>query len=349
VHNQPLPLPRHFDPAIVGKVWQVAYQQRAAEAEAWAKRHQLASTASDLKRVCLLLVDCQNTFCTPGFELFVAGRSGNGAVEDSCRLCEFIYRNLGSITQIIATLDTHSAIQIFHPVFWVDAHGRHPLGGQTVISFEDVRSGKWQINSAIADSLPLRGRAKLQQLQRFAEYYARQLTESGKYPLMIWPYHAMLGGIGHALVSAVEEALFFHGVARKSAPSFRIKGNNPLTEHYSALLPEVRHDENGRRIAAPDRAFLRKLLAFDLIIIAGQAKSHCVAWTVQDLLSELHSRGKAAKARICLLEDCTSPVVIPGAADFTAQAEAAFNRFAQAGIRRVKSSDCIQQWPELQT
>ena len=56
----------------------------------------------------------QNTFCTPGFELFVAGRSGTGALDDSRRLCEFVYRNLGSLTQIVPTLDTHQALQIFH-------------------------------------------------------------------------------------------------------------------------------------------------------------------------------------------------------------------------------------------
>ena len=41
---------------------------------------------------CLLLVDVQNTFCIPGYELFVGGQSGNGAVEDNMRLCQFIYR-----------------------------------------------------------------------------------------------------------------------------------------------------------------------------------------------------------------------------------------------------------------
>ena len=71
-------------------------------------------------RVGLVAVDVQNTFCTPGFELFVAGRSGHGALDDTPRLCEFVYRNLDAITQIVPTLDTHQAVQIFHPVFLVD-------------------------------------------------------------------------------------------------------------------------------------------------------------------------------------------------------------------------------------
>ena len=47
--------------------------------------------------------------------------------------------------------------------------------------------------------------------------YVEALAAGGKYDLTIWPFHAMLGGIGHALVSAVEEALFFHAIARRYA------------------------------------------------------------------------------------------------------------------------------------
>ena len=82
----------------------------------------------------------QNTFCTPGFELFVAGRSGTGALDDSRRLCEFVYRNLGSLTQIVPTLDTHQALQIFHRALLVDAEGRHPEPF-TLVTAEDVEAG----------------------------------------------------------------------------------------------------------------------------------------------------------------------------------------------------------------
>src|SRR3990170_5273576 len=108
-----LPLPFHFDRARVGAIWRVPYEERAAQAEAWAGEHGIAPSAEDDVRVCLLLVDVQNTFCIPGFELFVGGRSGAGAVADNIRLCEFVYRNLGRITQVVATLDTHRAMQIF--------------------------------------------------------------------------------------------------------------------------------------------------------------------------------------------------------------------------------------------
>ena len=75
--------------------------------------------------------------------------------------------------------------------------------------------------------------------ERQLAHYTRALAEGGKYELTIWPYHALLGGIGHALVSAVEEAFFFHGAARETQPSFQVKGEETLTEHYSILGPEV--------------------------------------------------------------------------------------------------------------
>lgn len=291
----------------------------------------------------LVIVDCQNTFCIPEFELFVGGRSGMGAVEDNVRLCEFIYRNLGCITEIVPTMDTHTAIQIFHPVFWIDDAGEHPEP-HTTISLGDVEKRAWKPNPAVAASVM---GGDLQRLQRHAEHYVRKLTERAKYPLMVWPYHSMLGGIGHALVSAVEEALFFHCLARNSQTRFQIKGGNPLTEHYSVLHPEVREGPDGEPIADRDAGFLQRLLDFDLVFIAGQAKSHCVAWTIDDLLTEVRVRDPNLVEKVYLLEDCTSPVVVPGVVDFTDEANKAFRRFADAGMHVVRSSDPIQAWPGI--
>ena len=102
-----LPIPDFFDSARVGEIWKVDYAARAADAKTFALQHDLKPASASTERISLLLIDAQNTFCIPGFELFVGGRSGNGAVEDNARLCRFIYRNLGSLTHIIATMDTH--------------------------------------------------------------------------------------------------------------------------------------------------------------------------------------------------------------------------------------------------
>lgn len=338
-----LPLPPHYDPALVGQVWRVPYEERAGAAREWALSHGLHPAAEDVFKVALLLVDVQNTFCIPDYELFVGGRSGNGAVEDNIRLTEFIYRNLGIITDIIATFDTHQAAQIFHAVFLVNEEGRHPAP-YTLVSAQDVRSGKWRFNMALADSLGI----DPEYGQRHLEHYTAELERRGKYDLTIWPYHAMLGGLGHALVSAVEEAIFFHSLARYSRPKFEIKGANPLTEHYSAIGPEVLSGPDGQPIAEKSRTFFEAVRSHDALIIAGQAKSHCVAWTIDDLLADCQAQEPGLLEKIYLLDDCSSPVVVPGVIDYTEQAEAAYRRFAEAGMHVVRSTLPIAEWPGIQ-
>ena len=333
-----LPIPPHFDAQKLASVWRVSYQERFKDAQHWAKQHNIQPAAQDQTRICLLLIDVQNTFCIPEFELFVGGRSGTGAVDDNLRLCEFIYRNLGLITAIYPTMDTHNAIQIFHSVFWVNDAGENPAP-MTVISLDDVKNGVWKVNPEIADSI---AGGNYELLANHALHYVQKLSDGGKYPLLIWPYHAMLGGIGHALVSSVEEALFFHAIARNSQTGFEIKGGNPLTENYSVLRPEVLEGGDGKPIAEKNSSLIEKFLEFDAVIIAGQAKSHCVAWTIDDLLTEIKLKDANLARKVYLLEDCTSPVVVPGVVDFTEQADDAFKRFAEAGMEVVKSRDLIE-------
>jgi nicotinamidase-related amidase len=259
-----LPLPPHFDAETVSEVWRVPYEERAREAERWAAEHGLRSVSEDTTRICLVAVDVQNTFCIPGFELFVAGRSGSGAVDDNRRLCEFLYRNLDVITQIVPTLDTHQAMQIFHAAWLVDDEGRHP-DPYTLVSADDVAAERWRVDPAVAEALGL----DPEYAHRHLVHYTRALEESGKYRLTIWPYHALLGGIGHALVSAVEEAIFFHTIARRSQPDFQPKGRSPLTEHYSVLGPEVTTGPEGETLGERNAPLLEKLLAFDAVVIAG--------------------------------------------------------------------------------
>lgn len=339
-----IPIPSHFNAETVGEVWRVPYQKRANEAQAWSKAYKIQPTAEDKIRICLLLIDVQNTFCIPDFELFVGGESGVGAVEDNVRLCEFIYRNLGLISSVAPTMDTHTAMQIFHPIFWINDAGEHPTPAATTITPEDIQQGIWKVNPAVADSLTHGDYSKLEQ---HALHYVKQLSDTGKYPLTLWPYHSMLGGIGHALVSAVEEALFFHCIARKSQTRFEIKGNNPLTENYSILSPEVLQDESGNPIAQKNTSLMQYLFEFDAVIIAGQAKSHCVAWTIADLLTEIQAKDARLAQKVYLLEDCTSPVVVPGVVDYTDHADEAFRRFAAAGMHLVKSTEPLESWVEF--
>jgi nicotinamidase-related amidase len=331
-----LPIPGHVDSSKVGEVWRVDYEARFREAIGWGSDQGMQPAARDERRVGLLLVDMQNTFCTPGFELFVAGRSGTGATDDTRRLCSFLYRNLGVVTQTVVTMDTHQAFQIFHAPFLVDAEGRHP-DPYTLVTLEDVSSGRWRADPEAAEIVGLDESRAAEHLRSYVE----ALQSGRKYDLTIWPFHAMLGGIGHALASSLEEALFFHSIARRSQTRIELKGRNPLTEHYSVLGPEVLRGSRGEPLGERNTALVEHLLDFDAVILAGQAKSHCVAWTVDDLLNQAPD----IASRLYLLEDCSSPVVVPGAVDYTEDADAAFARFAEAGAHVVRSTEPMASWP----
>ena len=337
-----LPLPPHFNPDLVGEVRRVPYQGLAQAARQWAGKHSIPPAADDPRRVALIAIDMQNTFCLPEFELFVGGRSGRGAVDDARRLCEFVYRNLGVLTKIIATLDTHQAMQIFHPVFLVDEQGEHPAP-MTLVSYEDVRQGRWKFNPAVARSLGMTPEYGQQHLL----HYTHELKSQGKYDLTIWPYHAMVGGIGHAQVPAFEEAVFFHTIARQSQAEMTIKGQLATTEAYSAIGPEVLEGPRGEKIGKKNPRFLELVESYDAVIIAGEAKSHCVAWTVDDLLVQIQARDPALAQKVYLLEDCASPVVVPGVVDYTDAADEAYRRFEAAGMHVVRSTDPISEWPGM--
>jgi len=331
-----LPIPSFFDPNRVSEIWKVDYATRAAQANDWSKQHNLEPASASKNIISLLLVDVQNTFCIPGFELFVGGRSGRGAVDDNVRLCRFIYRNLGNITNITATMDTHLSQQIFHPIFFVDGDGNHPAP-YTMIQAEQLQKGEWKFNPALAP----RYNITPEYGQEMMVHYAETLHKRGKYALTIWPYHAMLGGIGHALVPAVEEAIFFHSIARLSQPKFEVKGEHPFTEHYSVVGPDVTEGPKGEILGKHNDFFIKDLKEVDALVIAGQAKSHCVAWTISDLLDDIRATDPGLAKKVYLLEDCTSPVVVPGA-DFTDQTNEAFETFAQAGMKIIKSTDVLK-------
>lgn len=340
-----LPIPPHFDPSRADKVWPVDYLRIEREAEEWAARYDIEPSASDHVRTALLVIDAQITFCIPGYELYVGGRSGRGAVEDNIRLCEFIYRNMPHITRIFPTMDTHTQYQVFHPLFWVNDSGRHP-DPYTFISHADIVRGVWKVNPRATYSLG----GNYLALQRHVEHYTAELEKSGKYALCVWPPHAMLGGIGHALAPIVHEAVEFHNAARAAQTGFEIKGGHPLTENYSVLAPEVLTTTGGAPLPNAQRnyKFLEKLIdpmsGFEVIGITGQALSHCVAWTIDDLLRDILQKDPAAARKVHIIRDCSSPVVTPGY-DFTPDAEAALRRFEQAGMHIVTSDQPVTEWP----
>ena len=86
-----------------------------------------------------------------------------------------------------------------------------------------------------------------------------------------------------------------------------------------------------------NRAFLDILAEADTLIIAGEAESHCVLETVEDLVEEFGDRPDLLE-KVLLLRDCTSPVQHPEI-DFHAIAMERFAVFAKQGVRFIDSTD----------
>ena len=318
----------------------------AAAAAAWRRRHSLPAATEDTTRRILLLVDEQRDFCLPEGALYVGGRSGRGAVEDTDRVVRFIYRNLGNLTEIASSLDSHVPQQIFFPAFWVDASGKQLDGYREVLASE-VEAGEAVPNPALAGWF---GDGTEKWLRRQALDYCRRLEEAGRYRLYLWPPHCFLGSEGHGLVGAVQEARLFFSYARKSETPMLIKGTNALTENYSVLAPEVLVRHDGEKLDERNETLIDSLLQADALIVAGQAASHCVRSTVDDLLAEMDARAVPA-GKLHVLADCMSAVAVPNpeksgefVADFTPEVEASMKRWREAGVHIASSEDDASDW-----
>lgn len=321
-----------------------------AEAEQWQTRHKLTPATDDARQIELLAIDCQKDFCLPDGALFVAGRSGRGAIDDTRRIVEFIYRNLANLTRITLTLDSHFALQIFFDSFWRDARGDRPAPF-TQITADDIRSHRWQLDPAAAQfSLAGAEQEASDWAARQALYYADQLDRSGKYSLTVWPYHCLVGDSGHALVGAIQEARLFHSAARAVQSEVEIKGSNPWTEHYSVFGAEVRQRWDGQPLGTKNLDLVLRLLRNDAVILVGQAASHCFMWSVDDLLQEVRRLDERLIRKVYLVRDCTSPVVVTASdgtplVDFTEATEAAFRRWSSEGVNIVDSVTDLAHWP----
>lgn len=301
--------PEFFDAERVGTLYYPDPLQIAAEAEKAA----LTPAIADGLNVKLLIIDMQVDFCHPQGTLYVPG-----AEDDIRRLARFIFRHARHITDIICTLDSHLPFQIFHAAWWVDENGNHP-DPLTLINLKDVEDGRWR---------PL-------MMPEHSLEYVRQLEQQTRKKLTIWPYHVLMGGPGNALDPSLWSVVMWHALARKSQPTWLPKGRVPQSEHYSAIQPEIDIPDHPQ--GKKHEALLATLEEADALFIAGEAQSHCVLETVEDLVLEYEDRPSMLQ-RIYLLRDCMSPVVHPQI-DFGALADERFADFAELGVNIVRSTD----------
>ena len=313
-------VPSYYNESEVEKLYLPRYDQIIQEAVEFRKKHNVPAASTDRKRVAMFAIDAQVGFCTPGASLYVPN-----AEKDVAKAIDFIYKNIDKITELHFSLDTHYAFQIFHPTFWIDNEGNHPAPF-TIIKLDDIRNGKWMPSTH----------------PKHAEDYVRQLEAQGKYDLCIWPFHTMLGSLDHALVPALFEASLFHTIVRKTSTKFETKGQHPLTENYSVMAPEVKQLLQGTKdettVGQFNTKFFRALMNNDQVIIWGEAASHCVKATIEDLISQIQSVDPSLIDKIVVFKDCMSPVIHP-VIDFPAIAQKALEDFEKAGVKVVNSTD----------
>lgn len=240
----------------------------------------LPSANTDEQKVLFIGIDFQNDFLENG-ELAVP--NSHKDVENTLR---FLYANLEKITTIAISLDTHNAQQIFHPSWWVDQDGNHPEP-YTIISEEDIRAGKWSAVEKQEESLE----------------YVHQLEQQGRMKLCIWPFHCIEGTFGAALEGQFSNMIHFHSIARKSPIYKIVKGKDPLSEMYGIIKPE--YDKHNY----VNNELLQMMKGYDKIIMAGEAKSHCVLESLRQILEHFQDDVDFT-SRIYLLDDCMSS--IPG-------------------------------------
>ena len=257
----------------------------------------------------LLVIDPQKDFVNPSGSLYV-----KGAEKDMDRLAVMVHRMKGKLADVHVTLDSHHKNDISHPDWWKDSAGNHPAPF-TIITAADVKSGRWTTTRPGSYDRSLA--------------YLEALAATGRYPHVIWPFHCLIGSEGQAVHDDLFNALgeWTSDFAGKGASiDFVTKGSNQWTEHFSAVQAEVPDPSDpSTQINAP---LIRTLEQADVILLAGEALSHCVANTVRDIAKNFGDPRYVKK--MVLLTDASSPVGDPPGTTM-------FTDFATDFVRAMKA------------
>lgn len=268
-----------------------------------------------MTRLRLLVIDPQNDF----MDLPDAALPVPGACADMTRLAALIDALAGSIDEIFVTLDSHAGFSIERVTFWLDAAGT-PVAPFTPITAADVQAGRY------------RARAPERAAQALA--YLQALEAGGQRTLIAWPVHCVLGSWGHNIESGLAASIARWEQARARPCEKVVKGLNPMTEQYSAFRAEVPRADDAR--TALNVPLLARLAQGDaLLLVAGEASSHCVAASGQDMLAQWDG---ARLRNMVLLTDCMSPV--PG---FAAAADAFVQQARAAGVRAETAASVLRR------
>lgn len=269
-----------------------------------------------MKKTVLVGIDWQTDFVSPSGSLYV-----KNAEQSADRFAELLAKHGNLFSDVALSLDSHQPIDIAHPPMWIDKAGKHP-DPYTVIEAASVDKTWFAIRE------PWKG---------YAKEYTTSLETNGRFKLMIWPEHCLIGTNGYNLFPVIEQAVY--GWERKygMTVNFLTKGSNPFTEHYSAVRAEVPF--MGGNGYEPDPgtqtnlAWLNMLAQYDYVVFTGQALSHCVRFTLEDTIAQF---GADAAKKIVIVRDLSDCVVTP-AYDFTPETETWLDTVKKQGIEVTDS------------
>ena len=233
----------------------------------------------------LLIIDPQVDFCDGPCN---GALPVPGADADMMRLAAMVDRLSAHIDAIDVTLDSHHTVDIAHPAWWMDRSGQEPPPF-TSITTADAEAGRWTPRNPAWR-------------QRSLDY-VRALEARGKYVLCIWPVHCLIGSPGHAVHPTLFAALQRWERQSMGSIDFVMKGGNKFTEHYSAVQAEV--PDPADPSTQLNTALIDRVRESDMVLIAGEALSHCVKSTVTDIADQIGARHLR---KLVFLEDCSSPV-----------------------------------------
>ncbi len=353
-----LPLPPHFSADNAFDPYYSLGRRSDLQLHAldWQKKHSITDPELGLRNIMLLVIDGNFDFVHREGTLQVAGHSGKSAMENMARLATFGYKNLHRIGEVVATADTHLALQISQPDGWSNFYGLPPIPNVPIPN-DIIQKGHIGASRAMARyGIMSCGMAGGDVINHFT-YYSNELAKAGKYEVTPWEPHGILGSQGHALNGVLDELRAFHGYVREVPNHIVMKGQSPWTEHYSVLEAEVKTFANGKPIpgAELNEPLFQKMARADKIIVAGWALSHCVNWSLESMHRNLLQRfGQNHIDKIYILKDCTSSVVIRDGTgniipdlDYTAAGEAVLQRCADQGMHIVESTTPMEEWPGM--
>jgi nicotinamidase/pyrazinamidase len=278
------------------------------------------------QKIQLLVIDPQNDFCDlpdaylPRDPLTrVALNSAlpvAGAHADMQRLARLILAGGAGLTDIAITLDSHHRLDIAHSTFWQRRDGS-AVPPFTTITALQVRDGEYQPRDKA--SLPR------------ALTYLHELEARGRYTLMAWPVHCEIGSWGHNVHADVRAAYNQWEEQQLRMVEIVTKGENPWTEHYSAVMAEVPDALDAH--TQLNQGLIQQLDRADAIFIAGEASSHCVKATTEHIVANLPG---GRPQRITLITDCMSPV-----GGFAAAHDAFLSDMRSRGVRLTTAAEVL--------